>query len=521
MRKLGFFAIFVSFFLFAGCASATTYYISFSSGSNTNNGTSESTPWKTHPYMQTAAACTGTGSAPNYSHSAGDQFVFRQGDSWPNACFDMAIQNGGAVGNPDVYTFDPSWGTAGGTTGNLGQAVGTYQFNAGGSVINGADGWNDFIYDNSNSNITFNGMEMTGMTWSGDGGSFGNVEGFQLQQSTNVIISNIYAHGWTHPGATGDTLTWVVGNGNSPHNAGTRVTGSVFDGVNSGGSGKSDSGGATFAIPLVDNNIIRNMSNGLLLNANGVVHDNMIGPINPSFNPAVHENCIEPVDGISAGTSTVYIYNNVIHDCTAVGIITQGVAPSGSNEVDYIWNNVYYVGSVSSPPIPFQFDSTLSPNTGSSVHAWNNTIYAGTGTYCMRAVNRGNGNFNVLDIENNHCISDQGVITLGITGNTYTNVTNVLMSTATAATQGYTSSETYAYSPTSATNGTVGAGTNLTSLVSASTAALTADTAYVGTRSTNFRPSSGAWDAGAYEFSSSGTTGAPAPPTNVKVLVVQ
>jgi hypothetical protein len=139
----------------------------------------------------------------------------------------------------------------------------------------------------------------------------------------------------------------------------------------------------------------------------------------------------------------------------------------------------------------------------------------------MRAVNRGNGNFNVLDIENNHCISDQGVITLGITGNTYTNVTNVLMSTATAATQGYTSSETYAYSPTSATNGTVGAGTNLTSLVSASTAALDKDTAYVGMRSTNFRPSSGAWDAGAYEYSSSGTTGAPAPPTNVKVLVVQ
>src|ERR1700688_2905019 len=121
MRKLVFVTIFMSFFLFAARASATTYYISFSAGSNSNNGTSESTPWKTHPYMQTRSGCTGTGSAPNYSHSAGDHFVFKQGDSWPNACFDIVIQNGGSSGTPDVWTYDSAWGTPGGTTGNIGQ----------------------------------------------------------------------------------------------------------------------------------------------------------------------------------------------------------------------------------------------------------------------------------------------------------------------------------------------------------------------------------------------------------------
>jgi hypothetical protein len=519
MRKLGLIAIFVGFFLFAGCASATTYYISFSSGSNANNGTSESTPWKTHPYMQTGSGCTGNGAAPNYSHSAGDQFIFKQGDSWPNACFDMTIQNGGASGNPDVYTFDPSWGTAGGTTGNLGQAVGTYQFNAGSSIIKGADGYNTFILVNTNY-VTLNGIEFTGFAWTDAScATFGSCVGVYVGTQTNIIVSNAYMHKWSHSGASQDDLDWMEGNGGSPNSAGDRLTGSVID-----GTGASDSGSATFAIPLSDNNIIKNMANGLLMNANAVVYNNQIGPINQSFDTTVHENCIEPIDGVSSGTSTVYIYNNLIHDCTAVGILTEGVAPSGSNEVDYIWNNVYYVGSVSSPPIPFQFDSSLSPNTGSSVHAWNNTIYAGSGTYCMRTIDRGDGNYAVLDIENNHCISDQGTISLGITGSTYTNKNNVLMGTATAAAQGYTSSEAYAYSPTAATDGTVGAGINLTSLVTGATAilgTLTADTTYTGIRLTQSRPATGPWDAGAYEFSSTGTSGAPAPPTNVKILVVQ
>jgi hypothetical protein len=513
MRKLGFFAIFVSFFLFAGCASATTYYISFSSGSNGNNGTSESTPWKTHPYMQTASACTGTGSAPNYSHSSGDQFVFKQGDSWPNACFDMTIQNGGQSGNPDVYTFDPTWGTAKGTTGNLGQAVGTFQFNAGGAVINGADGLNDYIFDAGSNYILFNGMEMTGASWTGGG----SLIFLDEQTSTNVILSNCYAHGWTHSGATGDNMNIMRGNGNSPYNVGSRLTGCVIDGTNSGGSGISDSGATTFAVPLSDNNVIRNVSNGLLLNANGVAYNNLIGPVNQSFDTTDHENCIEPIDGVSGGTSNVYIYNNVLHDCTAVNILTQGVASSGSNENDYIWNNVLYVGSVSSPPIPIQCDSSLTPNTGSSCHVWNNTIYAGSTAYCMRTIDRGNGNFAVLDIENNHCISGQGLITAGITGSTYTNTDNLLMSLATAASQGYASSEANAYSPTSATSGTVGAAANLMNLATGATVALASDTTYGGQRLVNARPASGAWDVGAYSYSSTAAV-RPQPPTGVTAI---
>jgi hypothetical protein len=523
MRKLSFFVIFLSLFLFAGRASATTYYISYSSGSNSNSGTSEAAPWKTHPYMQTGAGCTGTGSAPNYSHSAGDQFVFKQGDSWPNACFDMVIQNGGASGSPDVYTFDPTWGTAGGTSGNLGQAVGVYQFTAVGSVINGADGINRFIYVSANY-ITINGAEFTGMTWMGNGGSYGNEMGIYEGGNTNIIVSNCYFHGWTHSGATSDKLSLISGYGGSPYNAGDQVTGCVFDGANSGGPGVADSGEAVALIPLLDNNIVRNMTNGLLPNANAVVHDNQVGPINNSFDSSDHENCIEPIVMANGLTSTNYFYNNVWHDCYSVGILTQGAASTSGIEKDYLWNNVVYVGAQVAT-IPMQFDSVSTSNGSSEVHVWNNTIYGGSngGTgYCMHTVARGNGNYGVLDIQNNHCISAApSVILVDVTGNTYTNHNNLLMSLATASSQGYTSSQRYAYSPTFATNSTVGAGISLTNLVSGTTAMLGSDTTYGGERLSKARSVSGAWDVGAYLFSSSGVSGAPAPPTSVKIVSVQ
>ena len=505
----------VAFLLTAFPASATTYYISYSSGSNANNGTSERTPWKSHPFMQNAVGCAGVAHA--YSHSAGDRFIFKQGDSWPNACFDMTIQTGGASENPDVYTFDSTWGVAGGVKGNTGQAVGTYRFTAGGSVIKGTDGYNRFIIVKAN-NVTLNGIEFTGMTWTGSGGSYGNEEGVYVGTNTNVIVSNCYFHGWTHPAATSDALNWIVAHPGSPYGAGDRVTGSVFDGINSGGAGISDSGAATYAIPLSDNNIVKNMSNGLLLGLNPIVFNNQIGPINKSFDATVHENCIEPIVMFDGINSNVYIYNNIWHDCYAVGLLTQGAPPSTGTEKDYIWNNVVYVGSQTPSIVLVQFDTQSTNNSSSEVHAWNNTIYAGSSSYCMHTVSRGHGNFGVLELINNHCISQSGFITLNITGNTYINSTNLLMSTSRAASQRFTLSESYAYSPTSGTRGTVGAGTNLTRLASGNLATLAKDTSYGGMRLTTSRPSSGSWDIGAYEYGSSPSM---VPPTHPTAIIQQ
>ena len=82
--------------------SGRTFYIDYSSGSNSNQGT-QAAPWKTHPYMQAAAACTGTGSAPSYSHQAGDHFIFKGGVTWPASCFSMVVMAGGTASASDYY----------------------------------------------------------------------------------------------------------------------------------------------------------------------------------------------------------------------------------------------------------------------------------------------------------------------------------------------------------------------------------------------------------------------------------
>lgn len=55
MRKLLFFLLLAFFASRNVNAQNRTFFIDYVGGSNSNNGTSESTPWKTHPYMQTAS----------------------------------------------------------------------------------------------------------------------------------------------------------------------------------------------------------------------------------------------------------------------------------------------------------------------------------------------------------------------------------------------------------------------------------------------------------------------------------
>jgi hypothetical protein len=510
---------------FSVAASNPTYYISYSTGSNSNNGLSEAAAWKSHPYMQSASGCGG--SLPSYSHNAGDTFVFKQGDSWPNACFDMVLQNGGSSSSAiDTYTFNPVWGTSGGTTGNLGQAIGTYQFTAGGSVINGSDSLNTFMRVEGLNYVTINGVEFTGFNWSSSGAcTNGCGDGPMIDTGTSyyVTASNVWMHGWTHSGgAINDIPVGMNASTGSYYGTGVRMTGWLIDGANSGGSGIADSGSGTFGVGQVDNTIIRNVSNAFNINVNSSVHDNQIGPVNVSFihsgTYAVHSNCVEPTSFISGAASTILIYNNLIHDCSQAGILTQGGPPGTGWELDYLWNNIYYIGATSGPPIPFDFASLSSNNQNSQVHVWNNTIFGGTSGVCMRTP-AGSGNFGVLDLEGNHCISDQGDIALVQTGNTYTN-TDYLQGTAAAAAAGYTSTQTpCAYAPTSSSSPTVGIAANLTSDATGNFVTLQQETTCGSIITAPItRPPSGTWNAGAYQFSSSGGT---SKPTGLGVMILQ
>src|SRR5438046_6716039 len=85
-------------------AQAGTFFVDYSAGSDSNNGTSKSTPWKRCPGM---GGFTGT-----YTHAAGDRFIFRGGVTWPNGCFGMNINGrSGTAGNYDYYGVDQTWFT--------------------------------------------------------------------------------------------------------------------------------------------------------------------------------------------------------------------------------------------------------------------------------------------------------------------------------------------------------------------------------------------------------------------------
>ena len=109
-------------------------------------------------------------------------------------------------------------------------------------------------------------------------------------------------------------------------------------------------------------------------------------------------------------------------------------------------------------------------------------------------------------IENNFCIGRGagGEIALRegsdrIAAKVITEAHNLARTPAEAEKAGYSTSETYLYSPISESSPTVGHGTNLTSFCSGPLALLCQDTSYAGAREPLARPSTGNWDIGAYQ----------------------
>lgn len=82
-------------------ALCTTYYLDFGSGFDSNAGTSKTAPWKRAPGM--------AGFAGSYSHTAGDQFIFKGGVTWDKTVFNWTISNSGSSTTPDYYGVDKTW----------------------------------------------------------------------------------------------------------------------------------------------------------------------------------------------------------------------------------------------------------------------------------------------------------------------------------------------------------------------------------------------------------------------------
>lgn len=88
MKKIG---ILLAFFLASATGwTATTYYVS-TSGDNSNNGTTTSTPWAT------VAKVNGT------SFTAGDSILFKAGDEWTSGTMQLVVPSSGSSGNPITF----------------------------------------------------------------------------------------------------------------------------------------------------------------------------------------------------------------------------------------------------------------------------------------------------------------------------------------------------------------------------------------------------------------------------------
>jgi hypothetical protein len=82
----------------------TSCFFISAAGSDSNNGTSEATPWAHLPGMPTCTAtCASTVPA------AGEGFIFRGGDTWTTANFGVTWVWSGTVANPIYIGVDQSW----------------------------------------------------------------------------------------------------------------------------------------------------------------------------------------------------------------------------------------------------------------------------------------------------------------------------------------------------------------------------------------------------------------------------
>ena len=499
---------------FVGLASAAsafasnTYYVSKSAGSDANAGTSKSASWAHIPGM---ASCTGSTKCGTYSPAPGDTFILMGCDVWTNSDLPVLWNWSGSSGSPiTIGGEDKTW------------------YN----TTNCPSGWNRPVFDAGkvalSPNVLFraasggntayailDSIEMRGLACTGSCSGSQNFIGC-YENCTNWTFSNLYLHGWNI--ATDGNCNIFQG---PPSSIGTVFTGNIIDG--SDATGASPAGATCYAIypsfvPTISNNVIHDLANGIVGSAGSgnsvVISGNLIYNIKES-NAGSHPNALEFVGG-----GTYYVYSNVIHDNLGESLMF-----GNTGEVDYVWNNLWYNVLGNSPEGPQD-----SNETGITSTFWNNTIVPPSGGTCIQYSGQTGGSFNSITIESNHCISTGSVASSSFSGTSPTLNNNVLMSPTTAASQGYTSSQTYAYSPTAGTNGTVGKGKTICGVEKTCTgnfAALANDTNYACSQQTvngvvqavcPARPVvARQGSAGAYEYASGGS--APTAPTGLTAVV--
>ncbi|MGB8832577.1 MAG: hypothetical protein WCC95_10540 [Candidatus Sulfotelmatobacter sp.] len=533
----------------AGSASATTYYIA-ANGSDTNSGTSKTSPWLHAPGMKTCVNTCGS-----VSPKPGDQFIFRGGDTWHwgnSSASPYVGSNGwnwnwsGSSGSAIYIGVDQTWYSGGSWARPIFSGDNPLSTSFVGSCSYDESGL-QFINLTSLKYVTVDNFEWSGKCWKSNSTYTGVIYD---PGATYMTFSNNYFHGWTTLSSSNDS-DWAI-LGGSPCCTATynQIVGNVFDGSDSSQAAANSaicsasfdppspcqSGGAIYQDGYdVHGNVFRYLSNFMIITDGHTIHDNLFEYLFTTYDHATHSNVVNEVSNI-AGSDT-YFYNNVVRHThvTEDLYITVGNSAYFFNNVFY--DNMNYIQDVA-PSNCIGFGA-VSPGGTETAYVYNNTFDNSQGGCQINLAGDNAPNYawnGTALVKNNHLIgySPQTLPSFTYCSSgahcTFTDAGNEIWQTeSTANGQGYTSSNNYA--PTSSTGATVAAGANLStqcSIFSANselcggTSDGATESASAGGETAVFPgitmvPRNSSWDVGAYEFGSGSS--APAPPTGLAVVV--
>jgi len=528
------------------CAFGGTHYIA-ANGSDSNNGTNQTSAWLHAPGM---AGCTANCAA--YTPVPGDQFIFRGGDTWHYSAgspvgLPWTWHWSGSAGNNIYLGTDSSWYSGG----SFKRPILTMD-NPLSSVLLSSCAYDDVdkqaVVLNNVSYVTLDDFEFTGKCWSGDPDPNATLN---ITTATHSLIKGNYFHGWSSTTTSVDVHRMIRGllsatptyneieynvfDGSDSFHGTTTASNQCFKAVN---GAPCQSGFAIYGDGYnLHHNVFRYLSNGIVTNGFFTVHDNLFEYMWASYDDQTHPNVIESgTDGLRG--VPFYLYNNVIRHTR------QNVTLWVMFDRDaYEFNNVFFDNFGDS--IDCLEHSPAADTSTPVLHFYNNTLDASDIGNGACKINFAGGNSSTptwhgtTTFENNHFIGYSQLSSVWVCQSPATCAVNdngheVYQTEATANGQGYTASNNYA--PVSPGNGaTVGVGAGLTGYC----ASFSTDNAFCAGTSGGVleqpgqggyvavspavalvaRPSSGAWDAGAYEYSSGSASGQPNPPSGLTAVV--
>ncbi|MGD0965409.1 MAG: hypothetical protein ABSA57_16085, partial [Candidatus Acidiferrales bacterium] len=369
--------------------------------------------------------------------------------------------------------------------------------------------------------------------------------GYIVDYTQDVEVRNSYFHGWSHAGGAADNFFAFSATTccTPPYS----VVGSMFhDNVVDGSDTSKDMmNGVFLGADQVYNNYFQYVVSALLGSFNSI-HDNLVQYPVISF-AGDHANGIFNF-GPQSGNH-ILMYNNVVRHTTAcsgcVNFWLDGNNGPNPSTVAYMFGNVLYDLN---PSNVINIPAHTASNYG-TFYVFNNTVQGGNDSDYGAPVgqNSEGQTYTVYDY-NNHwltTISSPSAFPFcnsGGTCNGGTQPPDLFQNLSAANGQGYSEAEVAVFSPasgcTSSTCATVGSGVNLQSYCSAisginaaaGTACQNSATDGVGYNTTTHtviypglatvaRPTSAAWDRGAYQYSGAQAAQTPQAPTSLQATV--